>query len=128
MGSNYAPDPGPAVDTSARPEWQRTGNQHFPYAANQSGRWWILRANYGFPEHDMYTLFIDDLAVADITAHTDHPVPLLASIGALHFTHPGPPIPLLDQDTADKVVSIVAAYTNYGSEHGDPCMFCSIDG
>lgn len=125
MGSNYAPNPGPAIDTSARPAWQRTGNKHFPYAAHQSGRWWILRANYGFPEHDMYTLFVDDLAVADITADTDHPVPLLASIGALPFTHPDPAIPLLDQDTADKVVSIVATYTNYGSEHDDPCMFCS---
>jgi len=127
MGSNYAPNPGPAIDTSARPEWHRTGNKYFPYAANQSGRWWVLRANYGFPEHDMYTLFIDDLAVADITADANHTMPLLASIGALRLADPDPSIPVLDAGTAGEVARNLAAYANYGSEHGDPCLFCSSD-
>lgn len=75
----------------------------------------------------MYTLFIDDLAVADITADTNHTMPQLASIGALHLTDPDPSIPVLDGGTAGEVVSTVAAYANYGSEHGDPCPFCSSD-
>ncbi len=124
----YAPNPGPAIDTTTRPTWRRTGHKHFPYAAQQSGHWWILRANYGFPEHDMYTLFVDDQAVADVTAGPDHPLPLLASIGILNMTHPDPAIPMLDDDTVTEVVSTVASYADYGSEHGDPCLFCSSGG
>ena len=125
MTSHDAPHPGTPVDTATRPDWRRTGHNHFPYAANQSGKWWVLRCNFGFPEHDMYTLFVEDQAAADITANPDHPLPLLASIGALHPTNPDPAIPLLDDDTATRVVSPVARYADYGSEHGDPCLFCS---
>ncbi|WP_043985172.1 hypothetical protein [Mycolicibacterium llatzerense] len=125
MGSNYAPNPGTAIDTATRPAWQRTGHDHFPYAANQSGHWWVLRANYGFPEHDLYTLFVDGQAVADITANPYHPLPLLASIGALRLTDPDPAVPMLDDDVADADVGAVASYVNYGSEHDDPCLFCS---
>lgn len=127
MGSNYAPNAGPTIDTDARPSWHRTGYKHFPYAARQSGHWWVLRANYGFPEHDMYTLFIDNQAVADVTADPGHPLPLVASIASLNMTCPDPVIPALDGDTAAAVVSTVAAYVDYGSEHGDPCVFCSSD-
>lgn len=125
MGSNDAPTPADAIDTTARPAWQRTGHKHFPYAAHQSGHWWVLRLNYGFPEHDLYTHFVDDQAAADITATPDHPLPLLASIGALHPTDPDSAVPLLDTATATAAVSTVAKYADYGSEHGEPCLFCS---
>lgn len=124
---NQPPGPAPAIDTGAQPAWRRTGNKQFPYAADQSDHWWILRANHGFPEHDMYTLFVDGQAVADITADPDHPLPLLASVGALHMTTPDPAIPMLDGATAEKVMVTVAGYANYGSERGDPCPFCSSD-
>lgn len=125
MGSNYAPNPGTVVDTAARPAWHRTGQKHFPYAAKQSGRWWILRANYGFPEHDMYTLFVDGQAVADITADPGHPTPLLANIGALRLADSDPAIPMLDGTTATAALSAVAGSADYGSEFGDPCLSCS---
>ena len=124
MGSNYAPNPGSPIDTTAQPAWQRTGHPAFPFAAQHSGQWWVLRFNLGFPEHDMYTLFVDGHAVADITADPDHPMPLLASIGALP-TSPDPDTPALAADTVTAVIATVAGFTDYGSEHGDPCVFCS---
>jgi len=127
MGRNYAPNPGTVVDTAARPAWHRTGHKHFPYAAKQSGHWWILRTNYGFPEHDMYTLFVNGQAVADITADLGHPMPLLASIGALRLTDADPALPMLDGETATMVLGAVVGYAHYGSEHGDPCLVCSSD-
>lgn len=117
-----------AIDITVRPVWHYTGDKHFPFAALQSGSWWLLRLNYGFPEHDLYTLFVGDQAVADITAnadHADHAVPLMASIGALDWVNPN--VPLLDNDTASAVVNRVAKYADYGSEHGDRCLFCSGD-
>lgn len=127
MGSTDAPTPAP-IDTTARPAWQRTGHKHFPYAAHQSGRWWVLRLNYGFPEHDLYTLFVDGQAVADITANPDDPAPLIAGIGALHAIHLDPAIPILEVATAADVMRTVATYSDYGSEPGDPCLFCSTTG
>ena len=125
MGSNYAPNPGPAIDTATRPQWCRTGDTNFPYAAHQAERWWLLRRNHGFPEHDMYTLFVDGQAPADITAAPPHRLPSPANIAAPQPAHPDPAIPMLDADTAASVVDAVARYADYGSEHGNPCMFCS---
>lgn len=85
----------------------------------------MLRLNVGFPEHDMYTLFVDGRAAADITASPDHRLPLLASIGALRWPSADPAIAMLDGASAAAVVSTVAGYADYGSEHGDPCLFCS---
>ncbi|MFL0177104.1 hypothetical protein [Mycobacterium sp. SMC-13] len=118
MTENHdAPDPAGAIDTSARPAWHRTGHKHFPYAAHQSGVWWVLRRNFEFPEIDMFTLFVDGLAAADVTAGPNDPVPLVASIGALDAARPEEAIPMLDEDTAATVVSTVAGYAEYGSEH-----------
>ena len=118
---------GTAIDTSARPDWQRTGYTYFPYAAQRSGQWWVLRLNLGFPAHDLCTLFIDGIAAADITGGADHPLPLAASVGALKWSDSADGEPHLDADTATAVVQAVAAYANYGSEHGDPCLLCSED-
>ena len=113
------------IDANVLPEWKRTGYTHFPYAANQSGRWWVLRRNFGFPEHDMYTVFVDGRAAADVTGDVNAGAPLVASIGALHSTESDRAS--LDVDTAAAVVRGVSAYVNYGSETGDPCTFCSDD-
>jgi hypothetical protein len=118
---------GTGFDASVRPDWLRTGYKHFPYAAQQSGRWWVLRLNLGFPEHDLYTLFVDGSAVADMTADAGNPSPLLDSVAALKFADPTAAESYLDADTATAVVQAVADYVNYGSEHGDPCLFCSDD-
>ena len=72
-----------AIDTAAQPQWLRTGYKFFPYAAHYSGQWWVLRLNHGFPEHDLYTVFIDGNAAADITADPGSPSPLIAGVAAL---------------------------------------------
>jgi hypothetical protein len=121
-GYESAADP-PSVDVRTRPRWMRTGYRFFPYAALESGQWWVLRINFDFPAHDMYTLFVDGAAVADITGSTDHPAPLLAGIAALKpFERATEPV--LDPARAEVVVSNVAQYADYGSEHGDPDVFC----
>lgn len=91
-------------------QWQRTGYRFFPYAAEQSGQWWVLRFNPGFPEHEMYTLFVDGHAAGDLTLD---PGPTLAAD--------------LTPGVATDVVRTVAGYVNYGSERGSPCDFCSGD-
>lgn len=65
--------PMPCVDTDARPDWVRAGYKFFPFAARQSGRWWVLRTNFDFPEHPLYTLFIDGRPAADISGDVDSP-------------------------------------------------------
>jgi hypothetical protein len=116
-----------AIDEAAQPPWLRTGYKFFPYAAKQSGQWWVLRLNHGFPEHDMYTLFVDGRPAVDITGSADHSSALVRSIASLRPYDPAADEPTLDADTAAAVVRNVSHYVNYGSEHDDPCMFCSDD-
>ncbi|WP_235653502.1 hypothetical protein [Mycolicibacter icosiumassiliensis] len=115
----------PPIDLGVQPDWLRTGYTYFPYAAQQSGQWWVLRFNVGFPEHEMYTLFVDGHAVVDVTGSLASPIPFVAGIGSLERLKANEP--LLDPDTAAAVVSVVAQYAGYGSEHNDPCMFCAGD-
>jgi hypothetical protein len=84
---------GTAIEAAARPHWVHTGYKFFPYAAQQSGHWWVLRLNHGFPEHDMYTVFIDGTAAADLTADAANPSPLVAMPPppSLHWTPRRPP-------------------------------------
>ncbi|KLO28330.1 hypothetical protein ABW16_13570 [Mycolicibacter heraklionensis] len=114
-----------AIDTNARPQWSRTGYKFFPYAAQQSDQWWVLRVNVGFPEHDLYTLFIDSVPAVDITGDPTNPLPLASSVGSLSPFPPAMDEPILDPATAHRVVKPVAQYVNYGSEWNDPCVFCS---
>jgi hypothetical protein len=102
--------PKPVDITAAQPHWLRTGFKFFPYAAQLTGQWWVVRANYCFPEHDLCTLFIDGHAIADLTGSPDDPRPLVASIAALH-----PITPWIDA---------AADYVVYGSGSNDPCDLC----
>ena len=113
---------------TAQPQWLRTGYKFFPYAAQESGQWWVLRLNYGFPEHDMYTLFVDGRPAVDITGSADHSSALVRGIATLRWADPGATEPTLEADTAATVVQTVARYVAYGSEHDDPCFFCCGDG
>jgi hypothetical protein len=115
------------VNMAAQPQWLRTGYKFFPYAAHYSGQWWVLRFNHGFPEHDLYTVFIDGSPAADITANPDNPPPLVASVAALQPFDHGAAEPQLDAQTAAAVIRAVSRCVNYGSEHDDPCVFCSED-
>jgi hypothetical protein len=116
-----------AIDEAAQPHWLRTGYKFFPYAARQSGQWWVLRLNHGFPEHDLYTLFVDGRPAVDVTGSPDHSSALVRSVASLRPYDPAADEPTLDADTATTVVGPVSSYVNYGSEHDDPCVFCSDD-
>jgi hypothetical protein len=113
---------------SAVPCWMRTGYKYFPYAARQSDQWWVLRANYCFPEHDLVTLFVDGRAVGDITASDQDTRPLAASIAALDPIVPSRnrDIPAMPAEQAESAVATVAAYVEHGSELDlpDPCDLC----
>jgi hypothetical protein len=115
------------IDISVRPHWMRTGYRYFPYAAWQSDQWWVLRANYCFPEHDLVTLFIDGRAVADITAPDRDARPLVASIAALDPISPlrKSGIPAMPAEQAESAVATVAAYVCHGSEF-DPPDLCDL--
>lgn len=114
-----------ALDVKARPRWLRTGYTYLPYAARHSGQWWVLRFNFGFAEHEIYTLFIDGSPVTDATGDLASPIPLLASICSLRPSSPETDEPTLDSDTAAAVVRLVAQYADNGSEYGDRCFCCS---
>jgi hypothetical protein len=108
------------VDTQARPAWMRTGYKFFPYAARQSDQWWVLRSNFDFPVHDLYTLFVDGVAAVDVTGDIEHSIPLVAGVGSLRADGP-----VLKRALAEAVVRQIAAYVVYGSEVNDPCASCS---
>jgi hypothetical protein len=98
----------------ARPDWRSTGNRRFPLAAEVDGHWWVVRLNV-FPDHCMWTLFIDGVVRYDIEKTPP-------SWGRLH---PGT-APPLDSAIADMVLAPIRHLLAYGSEVGRPCdnPFC----
>jgi hypothetical protein len=126
-GEGSSSGPPLAIDETAQPHWLRTGYKFFPYAAQQDGHWWVLRLNYGFPEHDMYTLFVDGRPAVDITGSPDHSSALVRSVASLRPYDPAITEPLLEASTAVTVVHAVSRYADYGSAQGDPWLFCSED-
>jgi hypothetical protein len=106
----------------------RTGYKYFPYAARQSDQWWVLRANYCFPEHDLVTLFVEGRAIGDITASEHDTRPLVASVAALDPICPFGEldIPAMPAEQAESALATVAAYVIHGSEFAAPdlCDLC----
>lgn len=98
---------------ATRPRWKSTGDKHFPFAAMQAGRWWVLRLNHDFPEHDLYTLFVDGRGVADVTGAADSDIPLVASIGALSLGGEQE----LSGEVVREAIAGLAGFVDYGSEH-----------
>ncbi|MCI2416806.1 hypothetical protein MOQ72_05165 [Saccharopolyspora sp. K220] len=104
----------PPHELNAEPQWRRTGNPYFPAVATVDGRSWVLRRNRGFPDHAMWTLFINGAGRFDMD---DFPPAW------------GKPTdqsaPLLDARAAEEVLAPVRDFVVYGSEVGDPCDdFC----
>ncbi|GAA2407431.1 hypothetical protein GCM10010191_14700 [Actinomadura vinacea] len=91
------------------PDWQRTGNTRFPVAARVNDQWWVLRIN-GFPDHPLWTLFVDGARCHDVHETS---------------TLPGDPTdpsaPVLEPHTAQELLEPVQAFAVYGSEVGAPC-------
>ncbi|WP_280426843.1 hypothetical protein [Nocardia carnea] len=98
----------------ARPEWKSTGSTKFPLAARVDGCWWVLRMN-PFPDHCMWTLFIDGVVRYDL----EKTPPDWGRLGLGSA-------PLLDQVTTDRILAPLRGFTVYGSEAGRPCddPFC----
>jgi len=91
--------------------WRPTENNHFPWAAQVDGTWWVLRLN-NFPDHPLYTLFIDgNTARFDVE---DFPSQWRKGDAAL------------SKSIADAALRPVVAFVAYGSEVGQPCdnPFC----
>jgi hypothetical protein len=96
------------------PHWNATGNPYFPLAARVSSQWWVLRLN-SFPDHPLWTLFVDGEARCDI----DDAPPAwgnVTSVGA----------PALGSADARDALDRVRDFIAYGSETGQPCdnPFC----
>ncbi|MEV6555186.1 hypothetical protein AB0M22_05680 [Nocardia sp. NPDC051756] len=101
-------------ELDARPRWQSTGNSKFPAAALVDGRWWVLRMNC-FPDHALWTLFIDGVVrfdIDDVPSGWGQPL--------------GRSAPVLESGVAQEVLAPVAQLVAYGSEVGRPCddPFC----
>lgn len=93
----------------AQPRWFGTGNRKFPLAAAVGGQWWVLRLN-PFPDHSLWTLFVDGVARYDL----DDAPPnwgVLAPVSALP----------LDPWTAESLLAPLRDFTVYASEVGQPC-------
>lgn len=94
----------------ARPQWLRTGADYFPAAATVEGQWWVLRLN-GFPDHPLWTLFIDGnttrFDLDDLPPAWGKPL--------------DPSAPLLETHLARMVLAPIRDLAVYGSEVGDPC-------
>lgn len=98
----------------ASPQWQRTGDVHFPVAASVDDRWWVLRINR-FPDHPLWTLFVDGARrfdIDDVPPGWGQPADQSA--------------PMLAARVAEEVLVPVRDFVAYGSEVGQPCdnPFC----
>ncbi|HEY1175639.1 MAG TPA: hypothetical protein VGF17_05745 [Phytomonospora sp.] len=86
--------------------WRRTGQRRFPFAARVDGAWWVLRIN-GFPDHPLWTLFIDGRRPLDLDG--------TPAAWALKD------VPALSDETALEAVAPFGSFVVYGSEAGLPC-------
>ncbi|NMD54653.1 hypothetical protein FK530_13225 [Tsukamurella conjunctivitidis] len=96
--------------------------RYFPYAAVVDDAWWVLRVNHGFPEHDLYTVFVDGTAVADATPGRGSS-PFDASLARLDQLSKGRG-PQVEPAVAHAAIAPIAAFADYGSENDDTCDFC----
>ncbi len=94
---------------SARPEWFRVESHVFVFAGFESGRTWALRLN-NFPEHALYTLFVDAQVVGD-----------LEDLPTGWGLDPLDEVPVLDRYRRSSFLESVAELGPYGTELDDPC-------
>ncbi|WP_246003193.1 hypothetical protein [Nocardia tenerifensis] len=82
-------------------------------AALVNDRWWVLRIN-AFPDHALWTLFVDGVPRFDIDQAPST------------WGRPLEPWPMLESVIAEEVLAPVENFVAYGSEAGQPCddPFC----
>ncbi|MEV7928282.1 MULTISPECIES: hypothetical protein [unclassified Kitasatospora] len=100
--------PLPALPPGAT--WRGTGTGVFYYAARVEGHWWVLRLN-DFPEHPLYTLFIDARVIGDVA---DDPA-------VWQQSPPSATLPVLSAPERTEVLHLMAGLGPYGAEAGAPC-------
>ncbi|MCX5208066.1 hypothetical protein OG689_01830 [Kitasatospora sp. NBC_00240] len=89
--------------------WYDTGSTVFRYAARADGRWWVLRLN-DFPEHPLFTLFVDAAVVGDID-----------DLPAAWRLTPRAALPVLDAPDRAEMLRLMSGLGPYGAEAGTPC-------
>lgn len=88
----------------------------FTDAVLVDGVWWVVRRN-SFPDHPMYTFFVDGRCVGDF----DTPPP------AWSLRVSGRPV--LTAAERQEVLRLMSGLGPYGAEAGQPCddIFCTCD-
>lgn len=91
--------------------WRSTGAPVFGHAARVDDTWWVLRRN-GFPDHPLFTLFVDGTAVGDVED--------------LRTRAPGWDLDIITRPALagvqrDEVLATMRGLGPYGSEQGHPC-------
>ncbi|MFF4105000.1 hypothetical protein [Streptomyces sp. NPDC001903] len=99
----------PLPPLPARATWHDTGTSVFCWAARADGRWWVLRLNH-FPEHPLYTLFIDGQVVGDVDDVPD-----------TWRLRPRAALAVLSASERAEVLALMAGLGPYGAEAGTPC-------
>ncbi|WP_327134752.1 hypothetical protein OG311_33395 [Streptomyces sp. NBC_01343] len=107
----------PVPPLPAHATWHDTGTSVFCHAVRADGRWWVLRLNH-FPEHPLYTLFIDAQVVGDVDDVPDG-----------WRLRPGAALPVLTAPERAEVLALMGGLGPYGAEAGAPCAgdWCTCD-
>lgn len=91
--------------------WRGTGTRVFVYAARVAHAWWVLRLNE-FPDHPLYTLFVDGARVGDVQD--------IAS-NAPGWDLDTARRPRLTSAELGEVLALMRGLGPYGAEIGQPC-------
>ncbi|HEX5114693.1 MAG TPA: hypothetical protein VFW65_05795 [Pseudonocardiaceae bacterium] len=108
------------MDVLARPIlWRHTGARVFVYAALVDQAWWVLRLN-GFPDHPLFTLFMEGIVVGDVQD---------IAVRAPAWDLDADGRPALSRVERDEVLTVMRGLGPYGSEVGRPCAgdWCGCD-
>lgn len=97
--------------------WLNTGTTVFRYAARVGASWWVLRLN-DFPDHPLFTLFVDARVVGDVDD-----LPAAWRIG------PRATMERTTEAERGEVLGLMAGLGPYGSEVGQRCDgdWCTCD-
>jgi hypothetical protein len=92
--------------------WRRVRSNVFPYAALLNGVHWVVLRLNGFPDHPLYTLFIDGERIFDVDVLT---------LGSRPEYEP------LSPEERREVLTLMRGLGPYGAEAGRPCDgdFCA---
>ncbi|MGB3444862.1 MAG: hypothetical protein WBA97_39495 [Actinophytocola sp.] len=100
------------VDYLTRPvRWRRTDAPVFVYAARVDDAWWVLRRN-GFPDHPLFTLFVDGVVAGDVEDVRTRAPAWDLEVGDRQA---------LTDEQRGEVLTSLRGLGPYGSEVGQPC-------